>query len=71
MASKDLLKYGCVVRIGSGDNIGIWDSPWLLDNQNPYVETALPGALGDATVSSFMNLNQSCWDEDLVCDIFS
>ena len=59
------------MRIGFGDNIGIWDSPWLLDDQNPYVEIAPPGALGDATVSSLMNLNQSGWDEDLVCDIFS
>ena len=58
------------MRIRSGGNIGIWDSPWLPHDQNPYVETALLMALGDAIVSSLMNLNQSGWDEDLVRDFF-
>ena len=71
MVGKDLLKSSCVVRIGSGDNIGICDSLWFPDDQNPYVETSSPGALSDAIVTSLMNLNQSGWDEDLVCDIFS
>ena len=35
------------------------------------METASPGALSDATVSSLMNMNQFGWDEDLVHDIFS
>ena len=32
LVGKDLLKSGCVVRNGSGDNTGIWDSPWLPDD---------------------------------------
>ena len=69
MKGSDLLKHGIVGRIGTGDNVRIWDDPWLPRGITRRPRTNRTGVLLDR-VSEMMNPVTENWDEELVLDLF-
>jgi hypothetical protein len=64
-----LLKEGIIWRIGNGENVRIWEDPWL-----PKGITRKPitprGASLLTKVNELINLVTGEWDEQLVNDSF-
>lgn len=65
----ELLKQGIVWRIGTGENVRIWDDPWLPRGVTRRPCTNRAGVLLDR-VSDLMNPATENWDEELVSDLF-
>ena len=36
-SSKALIKEGCIWRVGSGENIGVWSDPWVATDEGRFV----------------------------------
>ncbi|XP_019183638.1 PREDICTED: uncharacterized protein LOC109178457 [Ipomoea nil] len=50
MAAKSIICSGVRRRIGNGESALIWTHPWLLDEQDPMVQTEMPIQLREARV---------------------
>ncbi|KAM6568466.1 hypothetical protein CsatB_016451 [Cannabis sativa] len=68
--SKDVIKAGARVRIGSGLNTSILSYPWIPDLQQPYVSSTHPGLEGK-TVASLMQIQYKSWDVEVISDLFN
>ncbi|XP_019186011.1 PREDICTED: uncharacterized protein LOC109180755 [Ipomoea nil] len=66
MASQDLLKSGCMRRIGNGRSTKVWTIPWLPDAHNPYVESDQVFANQSLLVSDLIDDNTGRWNVDLL-----
>ncbi|KAL8103095.1 hypothetical protein AgCh_027577 [Apium graveolens] len=58
---------GC--RVGSGRSINIIEDPWLPVVSDPYVHTRNE-SIQNQRVTSLLEIDSNCWDEDLVNDVF-
>ena len=69
MKGVDLLKEGIIWRIGNGENVRIWEDPWL-----PKGLTRKPATPKGTNllikVSELINPVTCVWDEQLICEIF-
>lgn len=54
LAAQDLLKRGCIWRVGMGSDIKVWSDPWLLDDANPCMETIMLAGQEDMRVADFI-----------------
>uniref|UniRef100_A0A803NGT2 Reverse transcriptase domain-containing protein n=1 Tax=Cannabis sativa TaxID=3483 RepID=A0A803NGT2_CANSA len=68
--TKDIIKAGARIRIGTGAITNILTDPWLPDLQQPYVTSFHPGLEGK-TVASLMQINHRSWDVDVLSDLFN
>ncbi|XP_019151022.1 PREDICTED: uncharacterized protein LOC109147820 [Ipomoea nil] len=71
MVAHDLVSSGVRRRIGNGESTLIWGHPWLLDNYDPMVGTAMPPYLEGSKVSSLIDTESNSWDLAILRDIFS
>jgi hypothetical protein len=65
----ELLKEGLIWRIGNGENVYIWEDPWLPKGITRRPATPRGAALL-TKVSELINPITGEWDEQLVCDTF-
>ena len=70
-SAKDIISDGLRKRIGNGENTSVSSDPWLPDEANPFLTTAIPTKLKDIHVSSLMVPGKLQWDEDTIKDIFN
>ena len=70
MAARDMVKSGSRLRIGNGESVSIWNSPWLPCAGSGMVSTAVLEGLADAKVSNLMQPDSREWDLDLLWDLF-
>ncbi|XP_031095159.1 uncharacterized protein LOC115999450 [Ipomoea triloba] len=70
MAAHDLICSGVRRRIGDGKSTLIWGQPWLPDDVNPMIQTAMPHELEGALVSGLIDPTTGSWDYSIVRDIF-
>ncbi|KAL8112352.1 hypothetical protein AgCh_019885 [Apium graveolens] len=69
LTAQDLLKHGCLRRIGTGDRTRIWKVPWLPDVDNGYLSTDMPLELQNATMSGLMEIDHKRWDEEVISNL--
>lgn len=56
--------------MGDGNSINITGQPWLLDNQNPFINLSSQ-SLVNGNVSVIMATEHKGWDEDILADLFN
>ena len=70
-SAKDIIFDRLRKRIDNGENTSVISDPWLLDEANPFLTTAIPTELKDIPVSSLMVPGKLQWDKDTIKDIFN
>lgn len=71
MAARDILLKGCRVRIGDGDLVSVWGSPWLPCPSNGCVTTLKRPELSSLMVSDLFVPGCKIWDVEKVNAIFN
>ncbi|XP_019166948.1 PREDICTED: uncharacterized protein LOC109162718 [Ipomoea nil] len=56
LAGQSTMRDGCRRAIGNGYDTSIGNTPWLPDDDDPYIHTDVPGELANAPVSSLLNI---------------
>uniref|UniRef100_A0A803Q372 Uncharacterized protein n=1 Tax=Cannabis sativa TaxID=3483 RepID=A0A803Q372_CANSA len=69
MEAQPLVLSGIQRSIGAGSTVSILHDPWLNCVENPYVITSHL-ALEGRTVNALFEVNNQCWDVELIRDIF-
>ena len=49
-----------------GDQVKIWQDPWLPDMSNPWIESLPTVGLIEATVDSLKSTSGDTWGEDIL-----
>ncbi|XP_019183735.1 PREDICTED: uncharacterized protein LOC109178652 [Ipomoea nil] len=70
MAAKSIICSGVRRRIANGESTLIWTHPWLLDEQDPMVQTEMPIQLREAKVVGLIDQQTGTWDNDILTDLF-
>ncbi|XP_019150981.1 PREDICTED: uncharacterized protein LOC109147777 [Ipomoea nil] len=70
IASQDLVRSGCRLRIGNGRMTRVWDHPWLPDSHDPFVHSDQPAQHPDLMVADLINYDQGIWNQELISQIF-
>ncbi|KAL8131281.1 hypothetical protein AgCh_007272 [Apium graveolens] len=68
--AKHVIAAGMRWKIGSGNSVNILDQPWLLDDHNPFITSAVQG-LENYKVSALMAMDHRGWDEEILRDLFN
>ncbi|KAK1376038.1 hypothetical protein POM88_032231 [Heracleum sosnowskyi] len=71
LAAKDLICSGSVLKVGNGEDISIWNDPWIPVYGSTRVQTSVVQGLEDAKVSNLFKTGLNEWDYDLLRDIFN
>lgn len=66
LAAKPLLQSGCRFRVGNGESLNIWRSPWLPSVDSGLIATAPIPGLEEAKVCDLFKEDRSGWDENLL-----
>lgn len=69
IAAQEVIRKGCRKKIGDGRQTRIWEVPWLPNLEKGYMTTVMPEVLADSKVSSFMELENRKWEEEILVDI--
>ena len=69
--AKDIISDGLRKRLGNGENTSVSSDPWLPEEANPFITTAIPTKMKDIHVTSLMVPGKLQWDEDTIKDIFN
>lgn len=56
-------------RVGNGEDTLIWEWPWLIDKDDPNLQTACVEELRGSRVCNLLT-SEGAWDEDLLRDLF-
>ncbi|XP_031124165.1 uncharacterized protein LOC116026879 [Ipomoea triloba] len=70
VASHELICSGIRRRVGNGKSTLIWGHPWLPDEPDPMVQTAMPHELEGSMVSGLLDPATGTWDHSIIHDIF-
>ncbi|KAF2308637.1 hypothetical protein GH714_011608 [Hevea brasiliensis] len=68
-ASRPILLHGCRKRVGDGSTISIWRDPWLLDPNEPHIQTKIIDGLDQAVVADLIDGGK--WNEALIRCLFN
>ncbi|XP_010695081.1 uncharacterized protein LOC104907789 [Beta vulgaris subsp. vulgaris] len=68
-SSKALVKEGCIWRIGIGENVRVWDAPWVADDQGRFITSA--PCEGIHRVCDLIDTRSGEWNFDLLEERFS
>jgi hypothetical protein len=60
-----LLKKSYRWRIGNGESIPIWNTPWLRNGVNPFFTTPNPNNSGCPKVNELIDVQTNCWNAKL------
>lgn len=66
IAAQDLLKNGMRWKIGTGEQINVWQQPWLADDSNFYVQTPVHEGFDDMVVADLLVPGTRMWDKPLI-----
>lgn len=70
-SSRALVVDGLRWKVGDGTNINIWQSPWLRDLENPFIETPYDPDLDIVNVCDLIKDDTKRRNEDLITMVFS
>lgn len=70
MESQGLVRRGVRWKIGSGNNVAIWSSPWIRDDQDFFIRTPCPEGLEDLKVSDLIKSEGRFWDVHILNALF-
>ncbi|KAK2407645.1 Ribonuclease H superfamily protein [Trifolium repens] len=70
-SSRIVLREGHRWRLGDGSSIPIWNTPWLRDEQNPYITTPSNHQNAGYKVSELIDEEWGCWRSDLINNMFN
>jgi hypothetical protein len=70
-SSRTLLKYGYRWKIGDGSLIPIESTPWLRNEQNPFITTTTNHFTQNSMVSSLIDNKTSGWNMEIVHEVFN
>lgn len=65
-AAEDLLRMGVRWKVGDGNNIRVWGSPWLNNDDDFYVRTPVIEGVEDLLVSDLLIPGTRLWDRQLL-----
>jgi hypothetical protein len=68
-AGFQTFKRGHMWRVGDGSQINIWDYPWIPSSPNRRIATRR-GNIVYTKVSEIIDIENDCWDEELIREIF-
>ncbi|KAF2308645.1 hypothetical protein GH714_011690 [Hevea brasiliensis] len=68
-ASRPILLHGCRKRVGDGSTISIWRDPWLLDPNEPHIQTEIIDGLDQVVVADLIDGGK--WNETLIRCLFN
>ncbi|KAL8125864.1 hypothetical protein AgCh_013243 [Apium graveolens] len=71
LAAQEVVKQGCRMNIGTGEDTFVWKIPWLPCAENGYVTTNMPLELENIKVSSLMEDQARRWDDEILNDLFN
>lgn len=66
LGAIDLLKYGLICRIGTGDKVSVWSDSWIPRKSCRKPITPDLYQLGDVAVSSFLRASSQRWDINIL-----
>jgi hypothetical protein len=69
--SKKLLKEGLIWRVGNGENIKIWEHPWIPIPRAHPARSPVSILNSQATVSELLDVDTDWWKTALVREIFN
>ena len=61
-SSLHLLREGVRRRVGSGENVRIWNEPWVPDLVNPFIQTPILEGMEAAKVRMLRVATSPTWD---------
>jgi hypothetical protein len=70
-SSQTLLKHGYRWKIGDGSLIPIESTPWLRNEQNPFITTTTNHFTQNSMVSSLIDNKTSGWNMEIVHEVFN
>jgi hypothetical protein len=70
-SSQTLLKHGYRWKIGDGSLIPIESTPWLRNEQNPFITTTTNHFMQNSMVSSLIDNNTGGWNMEIVHEVFN
>jgi hypothetical protein len=68
-AGIQTFKRGHIWRVGDGTQINIWDDPWISSSPNRKIATRR-GNIVYTRVSELIDVENNCWDEEIIRGIF-
>lgn len=71
LSTQDVLKVGCMRRIGNGASTKVWKVPWLPCKENGCVSTSLVLKLYSIDVQNLIYIGTGTWDNDVLNDLFN
>lgn len=69
--AKDLIRRGVRWKVGSGNQIRIWGSPWVCNNGNFFIQTPRATGIGDSMVCDLLVSGSRTWNKELIERTFS
>lgn len=70
MAAMEAVKSGSRRKIGNGEDMIVWNIPWLRDLSNGFINIPEHIHLRDIKVCSLMVTGENKWDNELLHDVF-
>ena len=71
LKGRDVLLKGARWRVGSGENISIWNDAWLPSLEHPRILSDMVPGFEDGRVSDLINPGTKTWDANLVHGLLS
>ena len=71
LQGREVLKQGARRRIGWGDSVKIWDTPWLPSFNHPRILSPVLEGMQDATMDSLIDQQTRTWDIDVLNGFFA
>ncbi|CAN0881031.1 Uncharacterized mitochondrial protein AtMg00310 [Linum grandiflorum] len=69
--SQPILQRRIRWKIGNGHRINVWSSPWLKDDNNPYIKTPQQDMLSQLCVADLILPFTRAWNMPLIQSLFS